>query len=208
MTLHRRDARSAATSTHQLLGYIPLLCLSMDNFILTLAIRLPRVAYRPNGAWPFRQASATIDNGHLWRDVCRNSFPSVAAEVSKDNDMDYRNLVLGLWRGRKTSTPVTRNTFSVPTLAVKDVFKVVQVFKPTRESEGEKRKSTVRSWILPISYPNLIKKDFEGDDQRATWAAPHCFLQNSNSKMWLWKLECLFLTLLLRFYREMVTTKA
>lgn len=71
---------------------------------------------------------------------------------------------------------MTRNTFSVPTLAVKDVFAVVQVFKPTQELEGEKRKSTVHSWILPIfSYPNLIEKDFEGDDQRATWAAPNQF---------------------------------
>jgi len=75
----------------------------MDNFVLTMAIRwLADVdvfaASCVSSEWQ-QALSAEGDNEALWKQVCKNSYPQVFANLQNDDGMNYRRLTLGLWRG-------------------------------------------------------------------------------------------------------------
>lgn len=113
------------------------------------------------------------DNGDLWKQVCRNSYPHVAANLP--NNMDHRLLVLGLWCGEKTSTPAARKTVYTPTLGLDDVFAVVELYKKAHVSANKKRKNAVYSWMLPISFPSLTHKEMGDKEEKLVWKAPNPF---------------------------------
>lgn len=149
----------------------------MDDLVLSLAIRCLTAEDAFAASCVSREWRATLAaeryNGDLWKQVCCNSYPCVAVNVPNDSSMDVRSLVLGLWRGEKTSTPIKRKTVYTPTLGLEDIFAVVELYKKTRVADGKKRKHSAYSWICPISCPNLICKEMGVQDENLVWKAPN-----------------------------------
>lgn len=151
----------------------------MDNLILALVIRWLGVkdafsASCVSSEW--RAAlSSERDNGDLWKQVCKNSFPLLVSQLENDdnNEMNHRLLALGMWEGTQQPHAATNNEMTyTATLAMDQVFAVVDLYrKQSAQGNNKKRKQMISSWVCPISKSFILKQvlynDNEDDDEEA-----------------------------------------
>jgi len=151
---------------------------TMDDFLLTLAIRWLSAEDAFSASCVSSQWRTALagnqDNGDLWKQVFQNSNPSMTFQLQGHAEMNYRLLALGLWGGRQPRVQATTALTYTPTLALNDIFAVVEIYQTQRiEGGNEKTKNTLASWVLPISCPSFIKKDFSYNDEKLTLKGPN-----------------------------------
>lgn len=100
------------------------------------------------------------DNGELWKQVCRNSFPLMLA-LDENNAMavDYRLLTFGLLDpDRRTIHPVptTETPQFQSRLSPEDLFAVVDLCRMPLGTDGRKQREIVATWICPVGADGTI----------------------------------------------------
>jgi len=148
----------------------------MDDFVLNLVIRWLAdadvfAASCVSSEWQ-QALSAERDNGDLWKQVCKNSYPQVFANLENDDGIDYRRFTLGLWRGVIPQEPA--DITYTPTLRLEQVFAVVELYqKPTVDGGNKRRKNVIDSWVIPITFPLFIDKEIHEHDRKVVLKGPN-----------------------------------
>jgi len=144
----------------------------MNDLVLTLAVRwLPAVdvfaASCVSHEWQ-TILSADQDNGELWKQVCKNSYPLVTAKIQQQHPVDFRSLALGLLDpDTRTTRPrmSAQSSRTVATLRPEDLFAVVDLYRIPLGTDGKRQRQIVGSWICSVSDDGTIDTRGSGQDE-------------------------------------------
>lgn len=142
-----RKESAAATAEAIVQSVWMILCLRLPFVSLPRKMPLPPVA-SSNGAEHCRRIETM---GDLWKQVCSNSYPIMFANFGNEekDEMDYRRLTLGLWRGREYKD---KTLTYIPRLRPEQIFCVVDLYRKIQVSNGKRRKDMTGSWVCPLSF--------------------------------------------------------
>lgn len=163
----------------------------MNDLVLTLSIRwLPAVdAFAASCVSREWQAALTFnrDNGELWKQVSKNSYPQATSAIQEA--IDFRRLALGLYQSDYGEPPPV--TFT-PTLSPDDLFAVIELYREPGASGDDtgprkKRRQVIEaSFVCPVTL-NGIEMTNDDSNQIFTGENPYSESIRDSDQFRVWR---------------------